>query len=87
MTPPQITALEMEAAIAAEQANAAKSRASIATLEHQRSLLGVHTPAPAGSSGASWVIVLFLAIAAFVAGANTFDESHRLQTLMSAVGH
>jgi hypothetical protein len=66
----------MDAAIAAEQATAAKSRASIATLEFQRASLGMPTlSATPRAAGMSWIIVVLVAAAAFAAGTKVF-ESH-----------
>lgn len=76
MTPPEITRLEMEAAIAAEQAVAAKSRASIASLEFQRANLGMpgFSAAPR-AGGMSWIVIALVAAMAFAAGTKVF-ESH-----------
>lgn len=63
MTPPEITQLELEAAIAEEKASAARSRAKLAQLEHQRRLAG--SPFGAGASrGVPWL--LLSAVMAFV---------------------
>lgn len=81
MTPPEITRLEMDAAIAKELATAATARASIAGLEHQRSLLGPYPnftapPAPPEnrSSGIGWVVAAIVAM--FIAWAAVTDGQH-----------
>jgi hypothetical protein len=82
VTPPEITRLEMDAAIAQQQHAAAQARASIATLEHQRSLLGLPLQ-PSSSSpqgGSSWLLILLIAAAAFVIGAKAaHDEPQRYE--------
>lgn len=76
MTPPEITRLEMDAAIANELAAAAKARASIATLEHQRSLLGSSTsPEEGPRAGMPWMLLLLVGLVAFAIGAKTLDEN------------
>jgi hypothetical protein len=77
VTPPEITRLEMDAAIAKELATAATARASIASLEHQRSLLGgpaSFSAPPASRSGFPWLVIA--AVVLFVAWAVATDP-HR----------
>jgi hypothetical protein len=77
VTPPEITRLEMDAAIAKELATAATARASIASLEHQRSLLGgpiSFSNPPASRSSFPWVMLA--ALLAFVAWAVATNTGH-----------
>lgn len=78
MTPPEISRLEKEAAIAQQQAAAAQARASIAVLEHERSLLGIPAQQTQPQASTPWFLFLLIAAIAFVIGAKAaHDEPHR----------